>query len=53
MSRPALNLLRRLAQLFRRSRADADLTEEIESHRAMLQAGLVERMGNTRKFYDI
>ena len=32
-----MNILHRLARLFRRSRADADLAEEIESHRAMLQ----------------
>jgi putative ABC transport system permease protein len=38
-----LNILRRLAHLFRRSRADADLAEEIESHRAMLQDGFEAR----------
>ena len=42
-SRPVRNLLRRLEQLFRRSRADADLAEEIESHRAMLQDGFQAR----------
>jgi putative ABC transport system permease protein len=37
------NLLRRLAQIIGRTRADVDLADEIESHRAMLQDRLEAR----------